>query len=184
MHMTSRQPSTCHPQRTVWAKRLCKPCYERARRTPDGQRRIRRKWLAKPENRRRKAEGDATYYKKKGKSPEKVERRRNATLLRKYGISLSQFNNLLAAQGGGCAICGKKSHGAGQALHVDHDHETGEVRGILCYRCNVGLSWVENATWWQKARFYIDRAIMQRGGKTWNPDNPPELGGKPQGAKR
>ncbi len=62
------------------------------------------------------------------------ERDRNRRLKKMFGISLEEYNQLLAAQGGGCAICGTKPKN--RALHVDHNHKTGDVRGILCWWCN------------------------------------------------
>lgn len=56
---------------------------------------------------------------------------------RKYGVTLEEYAAMLAAQGGGCAICGAKQKK--RRLAVDHDHETGEVRGLLCSPCNTGL---------------------------------------------
>jgi hypothetical protein len=53
---------------------------------------------------------------------------------RKYGLTLEQFDEMLASQGRGCAICGNPD-----ADNVDHDHETGRVRGILCWDCNIAL---------------------------------------------
>lgn len=64
------------------------------------------------------------------------DRRRHNRLLRVYGITLDQYNQLLKSQGGGCGICGKSPEDEGKALAVDHDHKTGEVRGILCSYCN------------------------------------------------
>lgn len=55
-----------------------------------------------------------------------------------YGITLEQYEYLLDLQGGQCAICGSKENG-GVALGVDHDHETGVVRGLLCDPCNIAI---------------------------------------------
>jgi hypothetical protein len=55
-------------------------------------------------------------------------------LRRRYGIGQAEVDELLAEQGGVCAICG-----AADPQHVDHDHRTGWVRGILCFNCNGGL---------------------------------------------
>ena len=59
---------------------------------------------------------------------------RNYHLKRRYGISVEDFAQMLAAQGGVCAICGVQN-----PEHVDHDHVFGNVRGILCFNCNGGL---------------------------------------------
>lgn len=59
--------------------------------------------------------------------------RRNDAL-RKYGLDVDSFAQIVEQQGGGCAICG-----ATEDLHVDHCHSVGVVRGVLCGRCNRGL---------------------------------------------
>lgn len=61
-------------------------------------------------------------------------------LWKNYGITLADYDDMLEAQGGVCAFdgptCGIDRFGR---FHVDHDHETGEVRGLLCTNCNKGL---------------------------------------------
>lgn len=51
--------------------------------------------------------------------------------VQKYGITAEQYDALYEAQGGVCAIC-RRANGKTKRLAVDHDHETGEVRGLLC----------------------------------------------------
>ena len=61
-------------------------------------------------------------------------------LLKKYGITVEQYDALLAAQGGHCALCPATEPGAGRKRwNIDHDHVTGKVRGLLCHFCNLLL---------------------------------------------
>jgi hypothetical protein len=60
-------------------------------------------------------------------------------LRKSFGLSVEDYDALLASQGGVCAICGKHPNDAPKRFHVDHDHATGAVRGILCHTCNQGL---------------------------------------------
>ena len=62
---------------------------------------------------------------------------RERHLIRKYKVTLADYARMLAAQGGACAICGLPEAKAYKgALHVDHCHATGAVRGLLCRGCN------------------------------------------------
>ncbi len=61
----------------------------------------------------------------------------------RYGISPVQYADMLEQQNGVCAVCGKTNKD-GKRLAVDHDHETLEVRGLLCHRCNVALGMVDD----------------------------------------
>jgi hypothetical protein len=82
---------------------------------------------------------------------------RKSYLKRKYGITLEQYEAMLEAQGGVCKICGKPRPDD-RTLHVDHDHETGEIRGLLCFRCNNALGdFEEQYELFQKAADYLDR---------------------------
>jgi hypothetical protein len=67
-------------------------------------------------------------------------------LKNQYGITMAQYEALSRAQGHKCGICGTAEasiHRAGtkRELSVDHDHDTGEVRGLLCNRCNRGIGY-------------------------------------------
>lgn len=62
---------------------------------------------------------------------------REATLKQRYGITQADYEALLAQQNGVCAVCGEAPEG--RALDVDHCHETGQVRGLLCRSCNIAL---------------------------------------------
>lgn len=55
----------------------------------------------------------------------------------KYGLSPEDVARMLDDQCGGCAICAKPIRGL--RFHVDHDHATGKVRGLLCHHCNTRL---------------------------------------------
>lgn len=63
---------------------------------------------------------------------------RDAYLRRTYGITEAEYQRVLDAQHGACAICLARP-AAGRNLHVDHDHRSGIVRGLLCVRCNHEL---------------------------------------------
>lgn len=64
-----------------------------------------------------------------------AQRKGRAYRLRsQYGLTLAEYSLLLRAQKGGCGVCGRKP--LRTRLAVDHDHRTGLIRGLLCFRCN------------------------------------------------
>ena len=81
-------------------------------------------------------------------NPDRVHKStRRAALRRKYGITPEDYDQLLAKQGGRCAICATDTpvNGRGDRyFDVDHDHHTQEVRGLVCMRCNTLLGRLEN----------------------------------------
>ena len=66
---------------------------------------------------------------------------RNARLKRKFGIDSARYHEILAEQGGKCAICDSSDPGSrrNKHFHVDHCHTTGVVRGLLCAHCNTAI---------------------------------------------
>ena len=68
---------------------------------------------------------------------------RNSWLKRQYGISLAEYEEMLRKQNGLCAICNlperRVVNGTKFQLNVDHNHNTGKVRGLLCFVCNTAL---------------------------------------------
>lgn len=84
-------------------------------------------------------------------------------LRRLYGISVEEFEALLAQQAGVCRICRKTETsvdprtGTTRKLAVDHDHATGVVRGLLCHKCNwaIGL-FADDADLLRRAAAYLE----------------------------
>ena len=96
-----------------------------------------------------------TNSKLKGVDREKYLRmRRSGHLKRKYGVTADEYDSMLLKQGGVCAICKNKPDIKHMA--VDHNHETGAVRGILCENCNraIGLLY-DNKAYLQSAIDYL-----------------------------
>jgi hypothetical protein len=87
------------------------------------------------ENKERYKKGFHLY----GLNHTKEQRARN---LKKYGLTDEDYNNMFTAQGGKCLICGKHQSELKKALSVDHCHSTGNIRGLLCNNCNVGIGFL------------------------------------------
>jgi len=86
---------------------------------------------------------DATPHRRAyNRSEHRRSMNKHSDLMRHYGISLEEFKALKEAQGGVCAICKGPPKGRGaknKDFTVDHDHDTGKVRGLLCGHCNRGI---------------------------------------------
>ena len=72
--------------------------------------------------------------------PKKPNSHRRGHLMRTFGLTLEAYDALLERQGYTCALCDHK-HGDGGSLCVDHNHQTNEVRGLLCRNCNRALGY-------------------------------------------
>jgi hypothetical protein len=117
----------------------CKPCHIKRNQAAE------RRWREKnPEaaKERDRQQGRRWREKHPGR-PRDPELARARRLMREYGLTTEAYNELLASQSGGCAVCGRTDSGTSQGAHlrVDHCHETGQVRGLLCDPCNrnIGL---------------------------------------------
>jgi hypothetical protein len=137
----------------------CKACNlaakaARYRADPEPAKQRTRQWqLANPEKYRAK---QAAYRASGGK---KLADRRSH-LKRKFGLTLEQYDAMLAGQGGGCGICGKRPR-PDISLHVDHDHSTGKIRGLLCFTCNNALGdFEDDATLLRSAIAYVEGPIV------------------------
>lgn len=112
-----RKPSstraTCHPNRPHMARGLYKKCYD------------------KDYSKRNKHKTDKIKTNWRKNNPDKISEVRRRYL---YGMEPEDYQKLLIAHNKRCAICKKKTK-----LHVDHNHKTGRVRGLLCGSCNRGL---------------------------------------------
>jgi hypothetical protein len=96
---------------------------------------------------RRKSRPPGEHYKRYRETSRKATRRylianpnygREQKLKANYGITLDQYNQILAKQNNLCSIC-EKPNKHKRRLNVDHDHITGVVRGLLCHHCNTSL---------------------------------------------
>lgn len=142
----------------------CKPCH----------RAYCNDWRKRPEVKARIAKNALARY---HALPEDEKRRRNRShvkyegrLRRLYGLNSDEYERLLAAQDGVCAICGVPPQV--RRLAVDHDHACcpGEtscgkcVRGLLCTPCNVRVGVLENVTWVEGANAYLKRTERRDAG--------------------
>ena len=73
---------------------------------------------------------------------ENPERERGNKLRRDHNMTLAEYDELFNSQGGRCAICNTDTPLGRGRFHVDHNHHTGRIRGLLCHKCNlfIGLA--------------------------------------------
>lgn len=92
-------------------------------------------------------------------TPTITARQQGANLMRLYGITIEQRDAMFVGQGSVCAIC-VATETNGKGWHVDHDHVTGKIRGILCHRCNLMLgNSKDDSTRLRAAADYLDKHI-------------------------
>ena len=70
--------------------------------------------------------------------------KRKHLLMKNYGITIEDYNEMFSKQKGRCAICNKHQSDLERTLNVDHCHSTGKVRGLLCQNCNTGIGLLQD----------------------------------------
>jgi Autographiviridae endonuclease VII len=90
-----------------------------------------------------------------------VDRRisRDRHLQKKYGLSPGEYDAMLLAQGSVCGICRREQRGD-RHLAVDHNHETGEIRGLLCNPCNAALGLFDDGELFEAAIEYLRQSHL------------------------
>lgn len=133
------------------ATKFCELCkqYHRLRNTDPERREYNRQRNADPKVREMKHryDTDPDVREKRRKfyhTPEGRSQARARELIRKYGLTLEDYDSMFASQNGLCAICenpprGKRAGGRTAGLFVDHHHKTNKVRQLLCHWCNCAL---------------------------------------------
>jgi formylmethanofuran dehydrogenase subunit E len=82
---------------------------------------------------------------------------RNKNIFRNYGITIEQKTQMIIDQNNCCAICGEQLSNS-RFTHIDHDHKTNKVRGILCANCNSGIGmFKDNVNKLKRAIVYLER---------------------------
>lgn len=97
-------------------------------------------------------------------------------LRRRYGITLEEYDAMAAAQDERCAICNKRPTMAQPSLAVDHDHRTGQVRGLLCARCNhdlLGIFGDDPAFYMRAEEYLVEHPACTTIGYRQVPGSPP-----------
>lgn len=78
------------------------------------------------------------YNREYHKRPASKAKKQDIRLQNTYGISTEQKEQMIKQQNGVCPLC-KKPFSRKKDIHIDHDHDSGEVRGILCSKCNLAI---------------------------------------------
>jgi hypothetical protein len=90
-----------------------------------------------------------------GKRKERIKKQRIVNISNKYGVTIQDYNEMFESQNGCCAICDSHEIGRKGAkyFNIDHCHNSGKVRGLLCHNCNIILGKIDDSKDW------LNRAI-------------------------
>lgn len=102
---------------------------------------------------------------RKGVSSSCKECEHDNSIRRRFGITDAEYRRLLDFQGGRCAICKSPSAKYTTRFHIDHDHTTGRMRGLLCSDCNTGIGlFQDSTTLLSSAIAYLSKQEVGNGG--------------------
>ena len=145
----------------------CRSCHQESRercnaKHPERQAEAAHKW--RQENPEKNKASRLAYNQN---HPERIKSLRRANRMRKYGLAPEEYEAHFTRQGGLCGICGDPPNGRWKnRLHVDHDHATGAVRGLICVGCNRAIGYLNDDP--QRAKRvadYLEHGIGGVGGK-------------------
>lgn len=123
------------PGHTGLPPKRCESCRKARKKLTDAEKA--RRWREANPDRAR--EHWNKHNRKRLADPEFLRQKREAHMLKTYGLTVADFDALLAKQGGVCAICKGTPNGPGKRFHVDHCHKSSKVRGLLCGKCNTAI---------------------------------------------
>ena len=134
-----------------WCRKCQAKKYDQYRRS--NPEKINAKWKRYYERNKERMIARTREYEKN--NPSKIKRKiwnRNSMMTR-YGITEEYYKKLREEQKQKCAMCNTKFEE--KTVHIDHSHQTGKIRGILCVPCNMGLGFIEKEGFLKKAQAYI-----------------------------
>lgn len=156
----------CHPDRPHRCRGLCNACYQREKIKPGWVRTGRPARVntcghpEKPHVGHGQCGGCRTRaYRDRNREADKLKRK-DYQLRVTYGITLAEFLAMYEAQGSACALC-RKPVPVERNRHVDHCHDSGRIRGILCFDCNKGLGLLGDSP--ESIRRALDYVAAQAG---------------------
>lgn len=154
----------------------CAQCRREYKRTPEyrlqSNARLQKRRLEDPEFREKQRLSSAEFFRK---NREGILKRMQAAIkkqdggyvgkriLRKFGITFAEYCAMRDQQQNKCAICDREEHTKQRRLAVDHNHQTLEVRALLCHHCNTGLgNFFDNpALLWKAIQYLAKYAKIQ-----------------------
>ena len=163
--------SACGQEKSVTAfykdsGNRCKDCHNKActdwkKNNPESVKATSRRWYHASEENRRSASDKANEWAKRNRERASLNAFKRS-LLENYGLSYAEYERMFNEQGGLCKICKEPSTRKSGRLDVDHCHETGQIRGLLCSPCNTAIGLLrENSELFAAALQYLEDAKLR-----------------------